>query len=243
MSLKRFAVRLLEYGLLALGLVAAAGLSALVTMRAVLLSQEVKVPSLVGRSVPDAGAVAARHRLQVRVEGKRNDPRVPIDSVIAQEPPAGATLKTGRSIRLWLSLGPKRISVPAVEGETLRTGRLTLEQAQVPVGRVVEVADRAPAGTILMQRPAPGEADEVPGGASLLVSLGQAAPEYVMPDLIGRLAAEVVPALQGAGLQVAPVRERSYPGAAPGIVLRQVPPAGYRINALTPLTLDVSRAE
>jgi beta-lactam-binding protein with PASTA domain len=49
--------------------------------------------------------------------------------------------------------------------------------------------------------------------------------------------------LQSAGLKVGDVRYRSYPGVAPGIVLRQVPAAGYRVDARTPLTLDVSRVD
>jgi beta-lactam-binding protein with PASTA domain len=48
--------------------------------------------------------------------------------------------------------------------------------------------------------------------------------------------------LQSAGLKVGDVRYRSYPGVAPGIVLRQVPAAGYRVDARTTLTLDVSKA-
>jgi beta-lactam-binding protein with PASTA domain len=38
------------------------------------------------------------------------------------------------------------------------------------------------------------------------------------------------------------VRYRDYPGIAPGIVLRQTPPAGHPVTARTPLSLDVSRA-
>ena len=44
-----------------------------------------------------------------------------------------------------------------------------------------------------------------------------------------------------AGFKVADVRYRSYPGVAPGIILRQLPPAGHRINPRTPLSLHVSR--
>jgi beta-lactam-binding protein with PASTA domain len=64
---------------------------------------------------------------------------------------------------------------------------------------------------------------------------------YVMPDLIGREAGYVVTALQSAGLKVSDVRYRSYPGVAPGIVLRQSPAAGHRVSSRTPLALDVSR--
>jgi beta-lactam-binding protein with PASTA domain len=129
-----------------------------------------------------------------------------------------------------------------VEGQSVRTGRIALEQAGVPVSHVVEVADLAPEDQILVQRPAFGETD-VPGdGASLLVSRGRGRADYVMPDLIGRPALGVMAALLAAGFKVADVRYRSYPGVAPGIILRQLPAAGHRINPRTPLSLHVSRA-
>ena len=142
-----------------MALAVTAGLSALTTMRVVLKAQEVSVPSLLGRRVPDAGRLAAKHRLLLRVEGKRNDPRMAADLIVEQDPPAGSLLKTQRSIRVWVSLGPRRLTVPAVEGESLRSGRLTLEQAGVNVGRVLEVTNAAEEGTILLQRPPAGETD------------------------------------------------------------------------------------
>jgi serine/threonine-protein kinase len=140
-----------------------------------------------------------------------------------------------------MSLGPKRVSVPRVEGESLRTARATLEQAGIPVGRVIEVRDRAAEGTVLMQRPPAGDADLGSEGASLLVSRGPRDVSYVMPDLIGKDAQQVLAILERAGLKVTDVRYRSYPGIAPGIVLRQSPSAGQRVSARAALSLDVSR--
>jgi serine/threonine-protein kinase len=210
-------------------------------MRVVLTSQEVVVPSLLAKRVPEAGALAARRGLLLRVEGKRHDPAVPPESILAQDPPPGANLKVHRSIRVWLSLGPQRVEIPAVEGEGLRTGRLTLEQAQVPVRRVVEVDDSAPEGTILVQRPAPGTAEGVPDGVSLLVSRGALGADYLMPDLIGRKVEDALLGLQRAGLKAGDIRYRSYPGMAPGVVLRQTPPAGHRASRRSPLSLEVSQ--
>ncbi len=156
MSIKHLAIRLVEYGLLAVALVVTAGLSAVTTMRVVLTSQEVVVPALVGRRVPEAGALAARRHLQIRVEGKRNDPKVPADRIVEQEPVAGTRLKSQRSVRVWVSLGPRKLVVPAVEGDSVRSGRIALEQAQVPVGRIVDVNDTAEEGTILIQHPRGG---------------------------------------------------------------------------------------
>jgi serine/threonine-protein kinase len=208
----------------------------------VLISQDVVVPSLLSKRLPEASTLAARHALSLRLEGKRNDARVPADQILAQEPAAGSTLKAHRSIRVWLSLGPHRLTVPAVEGESLRTARLTLDQAQVPISRVVEVDNRAEEGLVLVQHPAPGEAEALGEGISLLVSRGPGNVDYLMPDLIGRKAEDVLEGLRFAGLKVAEVRYRTYPGVAPGIVLRQVPPAGHRVSPRMSVSLDVSKA-
>jgi beta-lactam-binding protein with PASTA domain len=62
-----------------------------------------------------------------------------------------------------------------------------------------------------------------------------------MPDLIGRKADAVLEGLKLAGLKVAEVRYRSYPGVAPGIVLRQVPAAGHRVSPRDTVSLDISK--
>ena len=242
LAIKRVAILLLKYGLLAVALAVTAGLSALTTMRVVLKSQEVVVPSLIGRRVPEAAALAAGNKLLLRIEGKRNDPRMAADLIVEQDPPPGAVLKTQRSIRVRVSLGPRRLTIPSVEGESLRSGRLTLEQAGVTVGRVVEVTSAAEEGTILLQRPPAGDTDHLgEEGASLLVSLGPGRRDYVMPDLIGRRAGDVIAWLRDAGLSVTDVNYRSYLGVEPGIVLRQSPASGYRVTPRTAVSIEVSR--
>jgi serine/threonine-protein kinase len=243
LTIKRFAILLVKYSLLAVGLLVTAGVSALTTMRVVLTSQEVTVPSLIGKRTVEAGAMAARHRLLVRIEGRRNDPRIQPDRIVAQEPPPGATLKSQRSVRVWVSMGPRQLLVPEVEGESLRTARIILERAQLPLGRAVGVADAAPEGTILMQHPLPGQTDVLaPEGASLLYSLGPGRGDYVMPDLIGHRGPDALDQLRDAGLKVTETRYRTYPGLAPGLVLRQVPPAGHRVSREMPITLEISRS-
>jgi serine/threonine-protein kinase len=241
LTLKGFLVGLAKRTLLLLALVLTTGVSALLTMRAILSSQEVAVPRLVDQRLADARAEAARHLLLLKVEGRRPDARIAAGRIAAQEPEPGAAIKTQRSVRVWLSVGPQRIRVPAVVGQSLRGARLAFEQAQLPVEHVVEVNDAAPEGTVVVQRPPAGETDEVAGGVALLVSRGPTGGDYVMPDLIGRDAERIVAGLRGAGLKVADVRYRGYAGVAPGIVLRQVPPAGQRVRRSDPIILDVSR--
>ena len=243
MTNQRLSRSLFRNALLGIALLATAGTSALLTMRSILTAQDVVVPTLVGRGLAEAFGLAAQQGLSVKVEGKRHDPHVPAERVAAQEPPGRSFLKSHRSVRVWLSLGPRKITVPAVEGTSLRSARLSLEQAQVPIARVVEVEDPAEEGTILVQHPPAGEAGSAVEGISLLVSRGPRAADYLMPDLIGRQADQVLDRLRAAGLKVAEVRYRTYPGVAPGIVLRQIPAAGHRVSTKGAVTLDISKAD
>lgn len=242
LTIKRFAVLLLKNGLLLTALLVTTAASAVLTMRALLTAQEVVVPSLLDKRVPEAGALSSRAGLLVRVDGRRNDPKIRPDRIVAQEPAPGAGLKAHRSIRVWVSLGPRRQNVPAVEGQSLRTARLVLDHARVPVARVAEIDSSAAEGTILVQRPAAGDVDALAEGISLLVSHGRGGGDYVMPDLIGRKADAVIDGLRDAGLKVADVRYRTYPGLAPGIVLRQSPASGHRVSPRSTVSLDISKA-
>lgn len=241
MKVRSILTRLAKQAALVLALLASAAASALLTMRVVLSSDAVTVPGLVGRTLPEAGVLAQRNRLSIRLEGRRSDPAVPVGRVMAQDPPGGAPLKARRSVRVWMSLGANRVPVPNVETQGVRTARITLEQAQFPVARIVEVPDRAIEGTVLVQRPPPGLAVPGPVEAGLLVSRGPGGWDYVMPDLIAQSAENVIAGLRRAGLKVTDVRYRTYPGVAPGVVLRQTPPSGHRVSPRDAISLEVSR--
>ena len=98
MTVKRFAFIVLKNTALFVALLVTTALSALTTMRVVLSSQEVVVPSVVQKRVAEARAVASDQGLELRVEGKRHHPSVPADRIVAQEPAPGSTLKSQRSI-------------------------------------------------------------------------------------------------------------------------------------------------
>jgi eukaryotic-like serine/threonine-protein kinase len=242
-TVKRLAIIVLKNTALFIGLLLTAALSAVTTMRAVLQQQEVDVPSLLQKKVAEAKTIALREGLELRVEEPRHHATIPAGRVLAQEPAAGSKLKSQRSVRVWVSKGPRRLTIPAVEGESLRTARLRLDQAKIPVGRIVEVDDPAPEGVILVQSPPAGEAEPDFESVSLLVSRGRWGVDYVMPDLIGRRADVVLNLLNRAGLKVVDVRYRAYPGMAPGVVLKQSPPAGHRISKQGQVGLEVSRAD
>lgn len=226
---------------LAAALVAVALLSAAVTARMVLVSRNVSAPNVVGSRPVEAYAAASRLGLSLTIESRRHDPAVPDGRVCAQEPAAGAPIKTSRAVRVTVSLGPAKVTVPAVSGRSLREARLLFEHAGLGTFRVVTTEDSTPAETVVMQDPPAG--DVPTSGAltvTLLVSRGPASADYIMPDLISRPATATLHALQQAGLRIADVTYRSYPGAPAGIILKQTPAAGFRVTPRTIVAVEVS---
>ena len=241
MRITRIASRTVRYGFLSIALATTTALSAATTMQVALLAQEDQVPSLIGRELQGATAVAERHGFRVRVEGKRHHPTIRAQRIARQDPEPGSTLKRERSIKAWLSLGPKRQEIPSVEGESLRAARLRLDQSALPIARVIEVDHQAAEGRVVLQRPSAGD---VVGlglgeGVALLVSRGPGY-SYVMPDLIGRSWDGVSGQLTRAGLKLTSVRRLRYPGVAQGLVVRQQPAAGSRVGRNTAITIEIS---
>ena len=210
------------------------------SMRMALKTRDVAVPQLAGKAVNDASAVLAEAGLSLKVEeGRKVDPNVPAGQILVQEPAAGSRTRRQRSVRVWLSAGPRSTIVPALVGESERTAQLRVTQDGFTTGPGAEIrsADYA-AGTIVSQSPpAKSRSDTV----SLLVNRGERGVTYVMPDLIGINGDRAADVLRARGFRVAVVGDHPYPGVPGGIVLRQSPQGGFQIAPGEPISIEVSR--
>jgi beta-lactam-binding protein with PASTA domain len=223
-------------GALALTYVLFAGAS----MRIALKTREVVVPELGGKTVNDASAALAASGLTLKVEeGRKVDPKVPVSQVVVQEPAPGIRTRRQRSVRVWLSAGPRSTTVPGLVGESERTAQLKVEQDGFGAGPAAEI--RSPdyaAGTVVAQNPpAMSKSDTI----SLLVNRGERGATYVMPDLIGVNGDRAADLLRTKGFRVAVVGDHPYPGVPGGVVLRQSPQAGFQIAPGEPISIEVSR--
>jgi serine/threonine-protein kinase len=215
-------------------------LFAAASMRVALKTREVLVPPLAGKTVNEATGVLANAGLNLRVEeGRRIDPKVPAGQIVAQEPQPGVSTRRERSIKVWVSAGPRSTIVPALTGESQRTALLRVRQEGLELGDVAEVrSGDYPADAIIAQTPAPkSHALRV----ALLVNRGERGATYVMPDLIGVNGDRAADLLRPRGFRVAVVGDHPYPGVPAGIVLRQNPQAGFQIAPGEPVSLEVSR--
>lgn len=222
------------------GLLATYLLFAAAGMRIALVTSEVKIPPLSGRTVNDATATLGALGLSLRVEeSRRLDPKIPSGHIVQQDPEAGSVARRNRSVKVWLSGGPRVTTIPTLVGETDRTAQVRLSQEGLTLTSVAEIrSNDYPTGIVVAQAPPPNaRSDRV----ALLVNRGEQAASYVMPDLIGVEGERAAASLRGAGFRVAVVASQPYPGVPAGVVLRQSPQAGFQIAPGEPISLEISR--
>jgi beta-lactam-binding protein with PASTA domain len=215
-------------------------LFAAIGMRLALKTREVVVPGLGGKTVNEATALLTEAGLNLKVEeGRRLDPKVPAGQIVLQEPAAGIRTRRERSIRVWVSAGPRSMVIPSLSGESERTAQLRLQQEGLALTTVAEIrSSDFSAGTVVGQYPAPRSAA---AQVSLLVNRGERGSRFVMPDLIGVNGERAADMLRTRGFRATVVGEHPYPGVPAGIVLRQNPQGGFQIGPGEPISLEVSK--
>jgi serine/threonine-protein kinase len=172
-------------------------------------------------------------------DSRRLDPKVPADRIILQDPAGGIVTRRQRSVRVWLSAGPRISTIPRLTGETERTAQLRLQADGLAIVGLSEIrSNDYMAGAVVAQKPPPeSRGTEV----ALLVNRGERSTSYVMPDLIGVNGDRAAELLRSRGLRVSVVGEQPYPGVPAGIILRQLPQAGFQIAPGEPISIEVSR--
>jgi len=210
------------------------------SMRVAIKAREVQVPNLVNRTANEATAIAGDLGLTLRVdETRRPDPKIGAGRVIMQEPASGSIARRQRSVKVWISAGPRSSVVPLLTGETERTAQMRLAQDGLGLAAVAEIRSQDyPPDIVVAQQP---PAKTAGAAVALLVNRGEHGATYVMPDLIGVNGDRAAEILRARGFRVAVVGSLPYPGIAAGIVLRQSPQAGFQVAPGEPISIEVSR--
>jgi eukaryotic-like serine/threonine-protein kinase len=209
-------------------------------MRIALRTREVVVPTLSGKTVNEASTVLAETGLNLKVEeGRRFDAKVPAGQILTQEPQPGLRTRRERSVKVWVSAGPRSNVVPDLTSESERTAQLRVQQEGLELAGTAEIRSvDYPTDAVVAQTPPPNTKG---GRVSLLINRPQRGVTYVMPDLIGVTGDRAADLLRARGFRVAVVGDNPYPGVPAGIVLRQNPQAGFQIAPGEPISIEVSR--
>ncbi len=132
----KFAIR---FALLALVLVIVAMLSALTAMQFAIHGQEVAVPALVGLSPVEAERAVAGLGLQVSIERQYYSPQIAEGKIMSQLPLPGTKVRRGWQVRVAQSLGPTRVTIPDVTGQSEHAAELNIRRRGLDVASMAQV--------------------------------------------------------------------------------------------------------
>ena len=260
----KFAIR---FALLAMVLVIVAMLSALTAMQFAIHGQEVAVPVLVGLGPAEAERAVAGLGLQVSIERQYYSPQIAEGKIMSQLPLPGTKVRRGWQVRVAQSLGPTRVTIPDVTGQSEHAAELNIRRRGLDVASMAQVqAVDVPADQVLAQNPMANATQVTAPKISLLVAEAAEPQSFVMPSFVGQALGSVNRALQDAGFRLgnvnvaAPVSDTasasiqeisslaasaqtSEPAQATpaSIIVSQVPAAGQKIFAGSAVNFDVRR--
>jgi hypothetical protein len=127
--------RFFQMLLLSLVLLTVALVSALTAMRFAIHGREVTIPKLVGMTPLEAERALAVSGLEVVVERQFYSPDIPEGRIMSQVPLAGVKVRRGWAIRVAQSLGPQRVAIPDVTGQSERVAELNVRRRGLDLGR------------------------------------------------------------------------------------------------------------
>jgi eukaryotic-like serine/threonine-protein kinase len=250
-SFDREHYRVIAYGFGAvIVLMIAAGLSAfLLSLRG---AEQTMVPDVRGMELAQALVKLQEKELYTRVALRFTDDPMDRGKIVDQSPSPGAIVKAGRRVAITVSRGSVVDKVENFVGQDVNEAKIhlqTLYAGARPLLSVKEppvyVFDKAPAGTILEQKPLPETEIAGPTRLELIVSRGPEKAQLRVPDLTGLtidealLQVEKTDLVGNFSMRAAGKSERS------GAVVAQTPTAGSMIpaNARVSVTLSAPRAE
>lgn len=172
-----------------------------ITFNILSFSRTVEVPSLVNMSLVEANEALTKAGLYLKIEGEDYDSVVQTGKIVRQDAPAGNKVKERRAIKVFVSKGPKVLSVPVLTGETLPDAESILIQKGLRIGKVITVhAEAVEKGRIVAQRPEPDE--NLAGMITVLVSAGPYEVNYTCPDFMNKTLDEAKELAKKMGLLV-----------------------------------------
>jgi len=236
--------------MLALVLVIVALLSGLTAMRLAIHGQEVAVPPLVGVTPAEAERTLSALGLQLTIERQYYSPQIPEGRIMSQLPMPGTKVRRGWQVRVAQSLGPTRVAIPDVTGESEHAAELNIRRRGLDLATVAQVeAQGIPADQVLAQSPPANATQVLAPKVSLLLTTAAEPQVFVMPSFVGQPLGSVNRTLMDSGFKLGNVTMAPAPsattdtGVLPAVTLPVAPPAQTAAPAQpSPASIIVSQS-
>ncbi|NBU60325.1 MAG: Stk1 family PASTA domain-containing Ser/Thr kinase [Actinobacteria bacterium] len=206
-------------------------------------STPVAVPLVRGLTVKEATALLAPLGLKLSIKEVVNDPKVPENQIMSQEPKVDTQVRSGSVIDVIVSGGLGQTTVPNVQGQIATAAQQLLQTS--PYNFVVTLVNEASPtieqGRVVRTEPAIGA--QSPAGSAITVFVSSGSNKVAVPQVEGQSESEARSLLSAAGL-TPDVKYQDVPtnDANNGKVISQGTDAGTLVSPGFIIRLTVGRA-
>ena len=185
---------------------------------------KVDVPSVIGASVDKANSVFTPLGLKNEVAERVYSEEDAEGLIIAQNPAGGDKTDPGSTVKLTVSKGPERYTIPQLVGLTPEAAVNAIAKLPLNTGTITEVFNsEVPKGFVISADPAPGTQVRRDASIKLLVSKG--IETLALASYVGKIGEEALTELSEAGFDVT-VTYAFDEKIIPGGVISQIPANG-----------------
>ncbi len=195
---------------------------------------------LEGKTYQEAKATLSSYQLGLVVPKAQpvRDATHKANIVVASDPPAGAVLQRGDTVRLKVSRG--QMEIPNIVGKSQADAQQELG-ANFRFSPASEASDSVDRGNVTRTDPAVGTTQPVGSTVTVYISTGPATVE--VPKLVGRTEADARATLSGAGLIVRePPGSRCSDAVNQGQVAKQNPEPGTPVQKGRAIAFDLANS-
>jgi serine/threonine-protein kinase len=199
----------------------------------------VVVPSTIGGTYDEAVSSLTPLGLTAVVLEKRFDEDIAKGKIIESVPQGGGKVDAGGSVKLIISKGPERYTIPAITGLTPEAAQVAITKSPLTIGTTTEVfsAD-IPKGFVISSTPASGSSVKRDSRVDLIVSKG--IEQIALASYIGKSGEQALNELTTAGFNVEP--GYAYSETTPELaVISQNPAGGATANKGGKVSILISK--
>lgn len=215
--------------------------SVFLTMSFLIKGDEIISPDLTGKSLKEAYEIAAKKGIYLKkIAGVYDSNYAPL-TVINQAPVGGIRIKEKSFIKVFITSEVVEVIVPDLSGYNINDCEKLLRENDLRKRYVAYMdASDVPVDFIIAQSYPPGVRVPRSTEIDILASRGSRDRSYIMPDIIGKKAANVLLYFESRGLKISEITKTPYPGLEPNVVIKQYPLSGFPINTKARVSIEVS---
>jgi len=226
--------------------------SMLTAMRFAIHGRQTTIPKVVGLTETQAGRVLADHGLLLEEGDRYFSSDIPPGRVMSQAPAPGVQVRRGWHVRVAESMGPQRVVIPDLVGNSERAAEINIRRRGLELGGIASATiPDAPVDQIVAQSPPANAVNVSEPKISILLAAPEDRPSFVMPDLIGQSEDAAIDQIVNAGLRVGEITTQSAAPAAQNapqsvpagtrMVVKTTPAAGQRVWQGQGIALEVTQ--